>query len=188
MWNYHHVEQWLAKCHLQGPPLDNKNAQVCSKHFLSEDFIGGVLEGFGPLKKIMKPDAVPSVFCYAPPPKWRKTSEARIALATHQDMWLMNCWVLIRVIFKINRQNELESEPATKDVGIHVVIIHCLCTSSGKFVRVVCTTELPKFLKRTNSLCWCLPRVGITAWCEHSGWYVPGILFPKRALYTSFRR
>ena len=99
---------------MEDPPLDDKNARVCSKHFLPEDFTGGVLEGFGPSKKTLKPDAVPSIFCYAPPPpKRRKTSEARIALATHRDT--------INELLSAgpsNHQNELESEPRTKVVGI----------------------------------------------------------------------
>ena len=61
---------------MEDPPLDDDNAGVCSKYFLPKDFTGGVLERFGPLKKTLKPDAIPSVFCYAPPPKQRKTSEA----------------------------------------------------------------------------------------------------------------
>ena len=42
-----------------------------------------MLERFGPWKKILKPNVVPSVFCYALPPKQKKTSEAQIALAIH---------------------------------------------------------------------------------------------------------
>ena len=78
--------RWLAKLCLENPPINDKNARVCSMHFLPEDFTGSVLEGFGPSKKTLKPDSVPSVFCYAPPPKRRKTSEARISQATHCDM------------------------------------------------------------------------------------------------------
>ena len=50
--------------------------RVCYNYFLLQDFTVGMLEGFGPLKKILKPDAVLLVFCYAPSPKRRKTSEA----------------------------------------------------------------------------------------------------------------
>ena len=99
---------------MEDPPLSDKNARVCSKHFLLKDFTGGVLEGFGPSKKTLKPNAVPTVFCYAPPPpKLRKTSEARIALATHRDMISE-----FLIAGPSNYQNELESEPCTKDVGI----------------------------------------------------------------------
>ena len=110
---------------MEDPPLDDKNARVCSKHFLPEDFTGGVLEGFGPSKKMLKPDSVPSIFCYAPPPpKRRKTSEARIALATHRDT--------INELLSAgpsNHQNELESEPRTKDVGIQCgkYLTVCVC-------------------------------------------------------------
>ena len=51
---------WLAKLHLEDSPLDDKSAWVYSKRFLPEEFTGGVLEGFGPSKKTLKPDAVPS--------------------------------------------------------------------------------------------------------------------------------
>ena len=66
----------LAKLHLEDPLLHENNAWVCYKYFLSEDFTGGVLEGFRPSKKMLKPDAVPSVFCYVSPTKLRKTSKA----------------------------------------------------------------------------------------------------------------
>ena len=67
-------------------PVSDKNARVCSDHFLPEDFVGGVLEGFGPSKNTLKPDAVPSIFTYVPPAKRRKTSEAQIAQATHRGI------------------------------------------------------------------------------------------------------
>ena len=54
--------QWLAKLHLEDPPVSDKNARVYSNHLLPEDFVGGVLKGFGPSKKTLKPDAVPSIF------------------------------------------------------------------------------------------------------------------------------
>ena len=93
---------------------DPLNARVCSKHFLPEDFTGDVLEGFGPSKKTLKPDAMPLIFCYAPPPpKRRKASEARIALATHRDTI-----IVLLSAGPSNHQNELESEPHTKDMGI----------------------------------------------------------------------
>ena len=108
---------------MEDPPLNDKNAQVCSKHFLPENFTGGVLEGFGPLKKMLKPDAVPSIFCYAPPPlKRRKTSEVRIALATHRDM--IN---ELLIAGPSSYQNELESEPRTNGVSI----TSCCNTNSG---------------------------------------------------------
>ena len=66
----------LAKLHLEDLPVNDKNAQVCSSHFLPEDFVGGVLEGLGPWKKTLKPDAVPSIFFYVLPTKQRNTSEA----------------------------------------------------------------------------------------------------------------
>ena len=89
----------------------DKNARVCSNHFLPEDFIGSVLEGFGPSKKTLKPDAVPSVFSYMPPPKRRKTSEARIAQATHRG-------IINELLSPGPSSQQNEPEPLTKDVGI----------------------------------------------------------------------
>ena len=66
---------------------------------------------------------------YVPPPKRRKTSETRIALATHRDMVneLLSAGLS-------NHQNELESEPRTKDVGIQcgkyfAVCVHAVVNS-----------------------------------------------------------
>ena len=64
-----------------------------------------MLEWFGPLKKTLKPDAVP--------PKQKKTSKAQIALATHRD----NVNELLSA-GPSNHQNELKSEPCTKGMGI----------------------------------------------------------------------
>ena len=63
-------------------------------------------EGFRPSKKMVNPDAVPLVYCCVPLPKRRKTSKARISLATHRDMVneLLSAGLS-------NHQNELKSEP-----------------------------------------------------------------------------
>ena len=92
-----------------------------------------MLEGFGPSKKMLNPDAVPSVLCYAPSPKRRKTSEAQIALATHRD-----------VINKLlsagpsNQQNEFEPEPRTKEVGIQCGKYFTVCAHA---VAICCKGE-----------------------------------------------
>ena len=69
---------------MENPPIYDKNARVCSDYFVPGDFVTSVLKGFGPSKRTLKPDAVPSVFSFAPPAKLRKISEARIARAEHQ--------------------------------------------------------------------------------------------------------
>ena len=74
-----------------------------------------MLDGFRTSKKILKADAVPSVFCYVPLLKQRKTGEAGIALATHSDNHMIN---KLLSAGPSNQQNEIESEPRTKDVGI----------------------------------------------------------------------
>ena len=86
---------------MENPPVSDKNTRVCSNHFLLVDFIGSVLEGFGPLKK--------------PPPKRRKTSEARIPQVTH--------FGIIDELFSpaaglSSQQDDAEPEPLTKDVSI----------------------------------------------------------------------
>ena len=98
---------------MENPPLNDKNARVCSQHFLPGDFTGSVLEGFEPSKKTLKPDAVPSVFSYVPLSKRRKTSEVRSALATHRD--------IITELLSAGPSDvhhQYEPEPLTKDVGI----------------------------------------------------------------------
>ena len=98
---------------MESPPVSNKNARVCSNHFLPEDFFGSVLEGFGPLKKTLKFDAVPSVFSFVPPLKRRKTSEARIAQTAHRGI----TEELLSPPGPSSQQNDAP-EPCTKDVGI----------------------------------------------------------------------
>ena len=119
---------------MEDPPINDKNARVCSNHFLPENFTGGVLEGFGPSKKTLNPDAVPSVFCYAPPPKRRKTSEARNALATHRDV--------INELLSAgpsNQQKEFEPEPRTKDVAIQCGKYFTVCAHAA--VAICCKGE-----------------------------------------------
>ena len=65
-----------------------------------------MLKGFGPSKKMLKPDAIPLVFCYVLPTKVKETSKARIVLATHRDM--------VNELLSAgpsNQQNKLKSEP-----------------------------------------------------------------------------
>jgi len=71
---------------VENPPIEDRNTRVCSQHFLPEDYVTSVLPGYGPSKKALKPEAVPSVFSLVPPGKRRKISEARIARAEQQVM------------------------------------------------------------------------------------------------------
>jgi len=80
------ILQWLAKLRLESPPINDKNACVCSEHFNEEDFVTAILPAFGPTKPTLKAEAVPTKFCFAPVPKLRKTSEARIARAERRDI------------------------------------------------------------------------------------------------------
>ena len=65
-------------------PIYEANARVCSEHFSETCYILSVLEGFGPSRQTLKPDAVPTVFAFNSPPKHRKLSEARQAKAQHK--------------------------------------------------------------------------------------------------------
>ena len=96
---------------MEDPPVGDKNARVCSNHFLPEDFIDSVLEGFEFSKKTLKSDAVPSIFSYVPPPKRKKTSESRIAQATHRG-------IINELLSPGPSQQSEPEQPLTKDVGI----------------------------------------------------------------------
>ena len=45
-----------------------------------------MLAGFGPSRRTLKADAVPTIFSFNSPPKRRKLSEARQAKAQHRDL------------------------------------------------------------------------------------------------------
>ena len=60
------------------------------------------------------------------------------------------------------------------------VFVHAVVIYKSKF----CITELP-ILSRGPSYLLICTQVGNIAWCEHSGWYIPSMFFPKRTLYTS---
>ena len=66
------------------PPIYEANAYVFSEHFSETCYVSSVLEGFGPSRRTLKPDAMPTVFAFNSPPKRRKLSEARQAKAQHK--------------------------------------------------------------------------------------------------------
>ena len=59
-------------------------AGVCSDHFTEHCYVSSILKGFGPSKRTLKADAVPTIFAFNSPPKRRKLSEARQAKAQHR--------------------------------------------------------------------------------------------------------
>ena len=59
------------------PPIYEANACICSEHFSKTCYVSSVLEGFGPSRQTLKPDAVPTVFAFNSPPKCRKLRQAR---------------------------------------------------------------------------------------------------------------
>ena len=71
---------------LVDPPIYDKNARVCSDHFEETSYVSSVLAGFGPSRRTLKADAVPTIFSFNSPPKRRKLSEARQAKAQHRDL------------------------------------------------------------------------------------------------------
>ena len=71
---------------LVDPPIYDKNARVCSDHFEETSYVSSVLARFGPSRRTLKADAVPTIFSFNSPPKRRKLSEARQAKAQHRDL------------------------------------------------------------------------------------------------------
>ena len=71
---------------LVDPPIYDKNGRVCSDHFEETSYVSSVLAGFGPSRRTLKADAVPTIFSFNSPPKRRKLSEARQAKAQHRDL------------------------------------------------------------------------------------------------------
>ena len=71
---------------LVNPPIYDKNARVCSDHFEEASYVTSVLAGFGPSRRTLKADAVPTIFSFNLPPKRRKLSKARQAKAQHRDL------------------------------------------------------------------------------------------------------
>ena len=77
-----------------------------------EDFVSSVLPGFGSKRTMLKPDAVPTVFCLLNPPKHRTLSEARKARALHCS--------IIEDLLELPREpySSKETKSATRDIGI----------------------------------------------------------------------
>ena len=76
--------KWLDKLRLVDTPIYEANARVCSDHFSEDCYVSSILKGFGPSRRTLKPDAVPTIFAFNSPPKRRKFSEARQAKAQHR--------------------------------------------------------------------------------------------------------
>ena len=77
--------KWLDKLRLVDPPIYEANARVCSDHFTEDCYVLSILEGYGPSRRTLNPDAVPTIFAFnQSPPKRRKLSEARQAKAQHR--------------------------------------------------------------------------------------------------------
>ena len=98
---------------LKDPPIYDSNARVCSHHFIEQDFVSGAIEGFGPKRPTLKPEAVPTVFCFSQPTKRRKLSEAREAKAMHRS-------IIDSLLAGPNSScgSSEDPQPATRDIGI----------------------------------------------------------------------
>ena len=101
-----HAKQWLEKLRLVDPPIHDANARVCDQHFNDNDFVSPVMEGYGPSRCTLKPDAVPTVFCFTSAPKRRKLSKAREAKAQH-------CVIVDELLAPAE-----DTRPLTRDVGV----------------------------------------------------------------------
>ena len=53
---------------------------------MEQDFVSSVVEGYGPKRPTLKPEAVPTVFCFSQPAKHRKLSKMREARALHRSI------------------------------------------------------------------------------------------------------
>lgn len=73
------LKAWLATLKLVDPPVRDKNARVCSEHFLPECFTTYMQERLTgkPCRRRLKEDAVPTVFCFSKAPAKRQASERR---------------------------------------------------------------------------------------------------------------
>ena len=89
------------------------NACVCSHHFIEQDFVSGAIEGFGPKRPTLKPEAVPTVFCFSQLTMRRKLIEAREAKAMHHSI-IDNSLVGP----SSSHGSSEDPQPATGDIGI----------------------------------------------------------------------
>ena len=98
---------------MKDPPIYDSNARVCSHHFIEQDFVSGAIEGFGPKRPTLKPEAVPIVFCFSQPTKRRKLSEAREAKAMHRS-------IIDSLLAEPSSScgSSEDPQPATRDIGI----------------------------------------------------------------------
>ena len=98
---------------LKDPPIYDSNARVCGHHFIEQDFVSGAIEGFGPKRPTLKPEAVPTVFCFSQPTKRRKLSEAREAKTMHRS-------IIDSLLAGPNSSCGSSKDPqlATRDIGI----------------------------------------------------------------------
>ena len=83
---YSHLQlhEWLEKLQLVDPPIHEANARICSDYFVKTCYVSSVLKGFGPSRRTLKPDTVPTVLAFNSPPKCRTLSEARLAGVEHK--------------------------------------------------------------------------------------------------------
>ena len=51
--------------YMKDPSIYNSNICVCSHHFIEQDFVSVAIEGFGPKRPTLKPEAVPTIFCFS---------------------------------------------------------------------------------------------------------------------------
>ena len=81
--------------------------------------LSAILPGFKPTRLTLKPEVVPTKFCFAPVPKRQKTSETRIAGAEHQD-----------IIEKLTTTSFLNIPSASTSSNVEAVGIHVLKPST----------------------------------------------------------
>ena len=78
-----------------------------------EGFVSSVVPGFELKRAMLKPDAVPTVFCFTNPAKLRKFSEAR-------ETRVLYCSIIDDLLEVVPREpdSSKETESATRHIGM----------------------------------------------------------------------
>lgn len=73
------LQQWVAKLQLKDPPL-KETSRICSEHFTEDCFVKDYKSQLMPdtkVKRMLKPDAVPTIFSFKKVNKSRTVSKTR---------------------------------------------------------------------------------------------------------------
>ena len=82
------LKKWLAKLRLENPPI-RKSSRLCSEHFEKDCFERDLRAELMPdvkRRRILKPDAVPTIFAHVKAVKERPTSTRRLKKREDSDV------------------------------------------------------------------------------------------------------